>query len=82
MVGGKDKVVLRTAEGSYTTVLTAPMGGRAPILASGDFTEDGTADLAVGHGTNTPFTQGFGVVGWRPICAQARPTSTGSRRFA
>lgn len=57
VIGGKDKVVLRTADGIYTTVLTAPMGGRAPILTSGDFTEDGTADLAVGYWTNTPFTQ-------------------------
>ncbi|MGY4905559.1 FG-GAP-like repeat-containing protein [Streptomyces sp. 900116325] len=57
VVGGKDKVVLRTADGIYTTVLTAPMGGRAPVLTSGDFTGDGTADLAVGYWTNTPFTQ-------------------------
>ncbi|MGW9134500.1 integrin-like protein [Streptomyces sp. NPDC055681] len=57
VVGGKDKVVLRTADGIYTTVLTASMGGRAPIITSGDFTEDGTADLAVGYWTNTPFTQ-------------------------
>ncbi|MEU1457704.1 FG-GAP repeat protein [Streptomyces avermitilis] len=57
VIGGKDKVVLRTADGIYTTVLTAPMGGRAPILTTGDFTEDGTADLAIGYWTNTPFTQ-------------------------
>lgn len=57
VVGGKDKVVLRTADGIYTTVLTAPMGGRSPVLTSGDFTGDGTADLAVGYWTNTPFTQ-------------------------
>jgi hypothetical protein len=57
VIGGKDKVVLRAAHGVLTTVLTAPMGGHAPVLTSGDFTEDGTADLAVGYWTNTPFTQ-------------------------
>lgn len=29
-----------------------------------------------------PIPQGFGVVGWHPICAQARSTSTRSRRCA
>ncbi|MEU4091266.1 integrin-like protein [Streptomyces sp. NPDC026673] len=57
VIGGKDKVVLRTADGIYTTVLTAPMGGRAPVLTTGDFTGDGTDDLAVGYWTTTPFTQ-------------------------
>ncbi|MGW3663871.1 integrin-like protein [Streptomyces sp. NPDC005141] len=57
VIGGKDKVVLRTADGIHTTVVTAPMGGHAPILTTGDFTEDGTADLAIGYWTTTPFTQ-------------------------
>ncbi|MET9900353.1 FG-GAP and VCBS repeat-containing protein [Streptomyces sp. NPDC006446] len=57
VIGGRDKVVLRTADGIHTTVVTAPMGGHAPVLAVGDFTEDGTADLAVGYWTKTPFTQ-------------------------
>ncbi|KAA0929749.1 FG-GAP-like repeat-containing protein [Streptomyces apricus] len=57
VVGGKDKVVLRTADGLAATVVTAPMGGRAPALATGDFTGDGAADLAVGYWTNDPFTQ-------------------------
>ncbi|MEU6029314.1 FG-GAP and VCBS repeat-containing protein [Streptomyces tauricus] len=57
VVGGKDKVVLRTADGLAATVVGAPMGGRAPILTTGDFTGDGAADLAVGYWTNDPFTQ-------------------------
>ncbi|MDQ1037693.1 hypothetical protein QFZ75_004109 [Streptomyces sp. V3I8] len=57
VVGGKDKVVLRTADGLAATVVTAAMGGRAPVLTTGDFTGDGAADLAVGYWTNDPFTQ-------------------------
>ncbi|MGW4386564.1 FG-GAP-like repeat-containing protein [Streptomyces sp. NPDC004685] len=60
VIGGTDKVVARVAQGEdsmVTTVVTAPMGGHAPILATGDFTGDGTADLAVGYWTKTPFTQ-------------------------
>ncbi|MCX4235692.1 FG-GAP-like repeat-containing protein [Streptomyces ortus] len=57
VVGGRDKVVLRTADGLAATVVSAPMGGRAPILTTGDFTGDGAADLAVGYWTNDPFTQ-------------------------
>jgi hypothetical protein len=57
VVGGRDKVVLRTADGLAATVVSAPMGGRAPILTTGYFTGDGAADLAVGYWTNDPFTQ-------------------------
>ncbi|WAU78769.1 FG-GAP and VCBS repeat-containing protein [Streptomyces sp. Qhu-G9] len=57
VTGGRDKVVLRTADGLSSTVVTAPMGGRAPILTTGDFTGDGAADLAVGYWTTDPFTQ-------------------------
>ncbi|WP_308013257.1 FG-GAP and VCBS repeat-containing protein [Streptomyces beigongshangae] len=57
VTGGRDKVVLRTADGLAATVVTAPMGGRAPVLTTGDFTGDGAADLAVGYWTNDPFTQ-------------------------
>ncbi|MFF7237606.1 FG-GAP-like repeat-containing protein [Streptomyces collinus] len=60
VIGGKDKVVARVAQGEdsmIATVVTAPMGGRAPVLATGDFTGDGTADLAVGYWSTTPFTQ-------------------------
>ncbi|MGW6011462.1 FG-GAP-like repeat-containing protein [Streptomyces sp. NPDC055210] len=57
VVGGRDKVVLRTADGLAATVVSAPMGGRAPVLTTGDFTGDGAADLAVGYWTNDPFTQ-------------------------
>lgn len=58
VIGGRDRVVLRTADGILTTVLDAPMGGRAAILATGDFTADGTADLALAYWTvDAPFTQ-------------------------
>ncbi|MFD3378442.1 MULTISPECIES: integrin-like protein [unclassified Streptomyces] len=58
VIGGRDKVVLRTADGILTTVLDAPMGGRAPVLATGDFTADGTTDLALAYWTvDAPFTQ-------------------------
>ncbi|MFD0308351.1 FG-GAP-like repeat-containing protein [Streptomyces sp. NPDC127119] len=57
VVGGRDKVVLRTADGLAATVVSAPMGGRAPVLTTGDFTGDGAADLAVGYWANDPFTQ-------------------------
>ncbi|GGW62208.1 hypothetical protein GCM10010503_44320 [Streptomyces lucensis JCM 4490] len=60
VIGGRDKVVARVAQGEdsmVATVVTAPMGGRAPVLATGDFTGDGKADLAVGYWSKTPFTQ-------------------------
>jgi hypothetical protein len=61
VIGGKDKVVARVAQGEdsmVTTVVAAPMGGRAPVLATGDFDSDGTADLAVAYWTaGDPNTQ-------------------------
>jgi hypothetical protein len=61
LIGGKDKVVARVAQGEdsmVTTVVAAPMGGRAPVLATGDFDGDGTADLAVAYWTEgDPNTQ-------------------------
>jgi hypothetical protein len=63
VIGGRDKVVLRAVVNGgedvvLTTVLAAPMGDRAPVLATGDFTADGTADLAIGYWTvDQPFTQ-------------------------
>lgn len=61
VVGGTDKVVARVIQGEdsmITTVVTAPMGGRAPVLATGDFDSDGTADLAVAYWTaGAPTTQ-------------------------
>ncbi|MFI6088440.1 FG-GAP-like repeat-containing protein [Streptomyces sp. NPDC051218] len=55
VVGGTDKVVARVIQGEdslVTTVVAAPMGGRAPVLATGDFDSDGTADLAVAYWTS------------------------------
>ncbi|MER5299326.1 FG-GAP-like repeat-containing protein [Streptomyces lasiicapitis] len=61
VVGGTDKVVARVIVGEdsmVTTVVAAPMGGRAPVLATGDFDSDGTADLAVAYWTaGVPHTQ-------------------------
>ncbi|MER6158720.1 integrin-like protein [Streptomyces sp. NPDC001868] len=63
VVGGRDKVVVRAVvdDGEdlvITTVLAAPMGGRAPVLATGDFTADGTDDLALAyHTVDAPSTQ-------------------------
>lgn len=63
VVGGRDKVVVRAAVNNgedlvVTTVLATPMGGRAPLLATGDFTADGTDDLALAYHTiNAPYTR-------------------------
>lgn len=63
VIGGRDKVVLRAVvdDGEdvvTTTVLATPMGGRAPLLATGDFTADGTDDLALAfHTINAPYTR-------------------------
>ncbi|MGE6735995.1 FG-GAP repeat protein [Streptomyces sp. NPDC059900] len=61
VVGGTDKVVARVIQGEdsmVTTIVTAPMGGRAPVLATGDFDGDSTADLAVAYWTaGNPSTQ-------------------------
>ncbi|OEV11136.1 integrin-like protein [Streptomyces nanshensis] len=61
VIGGTDKVVARVAQGEdsmVTTVVAAPTGGRAPVLATGDFDGDGTADLAVAYWTaGAPSTQ-------------------------
>ncbi|MFI2033390.1 integrin-like protein [Streptomyces bottropensis] len=63
VVGGRDTVAMRAVvdDGEdlvITTVLTTPMGGRAPILATGDFTADGIDDLALAYHTiDAPSTQ-------------------------
>ncbi|MFC8125609.1 FG-GAP-like repeat-containing protein [Streptomyces sp. NPDC057302] len=54
VIGGTDKVVARVIQGEdsmVTTVVAAPMGGRAPVLTTGDFDSDGTPDLAVAYWT-------------------------------
>ncbi|MEU1038095.1 FG-GAP and VCBS repeat-containing protein [Streptomyces sp. NPDC005551] len=58
-VGATDKVVLKAGGGATTTVFTGAMGGRAPVLTTGDFDggDDGVADLAAGYWSTTPFTQ-------------------------
>ncbi|WJV44151.1 FG-GAP repeat protein [Streptomyces flavofungini] len=61
VVGGTGKVVARVIVGEdsmVTTVVAAPMGGRAPALATGDFDSDGVVDLAVAYWTaGAPSTQ-------------------------
>ncbi|WP_431771991.1 FG-GAP repeat protein [Streptomyces cucumeris] len=61
VVGGTDKVVARVIQGEdsmVTTMVSAPMGGRAPVLTTGDFDSDGTADLALAYWTaGSPSTQ-------------------------
>ncbi|MEW2400917.1 integrin-like protein [Streptomyces sp. NPDC046862] len=58
VIGATDKVVLAPGGGSRSTVVSAPMGGRAPVLTTGDFDNDGTADLALAYWTvNQPYTQ-------------------------
>ncbi|MFG3369776.1 FG-GAP-like repeat-containing protein [Streptomyces sp. NPDC048156] len=61
VIGGTDKVVARVIQGEdsmVTTVVAAPMGGRAPVLATGDFDSDGIGDLAVAYWTaGNPNTQ-------------------------
>ncbi|MFG2307390.1 FG-GAP and VCBS repeat-containing protein [Streptomyces sp. NPDC048566] len=58
-VGATDAVVLKRRGAPATTVFTGAMGGRAPVLAAGDFdgSDDGTADLATAYWSTTPFTQ-------------------------
>ncbi|TPQ21738.1 FG-GAP-like repeat-containing protein [Streptomyces sporangiiformans] len=58
-VGATDKVVLRTAAGALSTVFTDHMGGRAPVLTTGDFdAADDTTDLAVAYwAVNAPYTR-------------------------
>ncbi|MFE6166131.1 integrin-like protein [Streptomyces sp. NPDC056486] len=61
VIGGTDKVVARVIQGEdsmITTIVAAPMGGRAPVLATGDFDSDATTDLAVAYWTaGNPNTQ-------------------------
>ncbi|MEU8644692.1 integrin-like protein [Streptomyces sp. NPDC048674] len=58
-IGATDKVVLKQGGGPATTVFTGAMGGRAPVLAAGDFdgSDDGVPDLATGYWSTAPFTQ-------------------------
>ncbi|MFF3817401.1 FG-GAP-like repeat-containing protein [Streptomyces bluensis] len=57
-IGATDTVLLAPNGGPLSTVVTASMGGRAPALTTGDFDNDGTADLAVAYWTrNQPYTQ-------------------------
>ncbi|WP_338897004.1 FG-GAP repeat protein [Streptomyces sp. TG1A-60] len=81
VIGGRDRVVLTAVvDGGedvvVTTVLATPMGGRAPLLATGDFTADGTDDLAVAfHTVNAPHTRSH-VRLWAWDAAERRMVNT------
>ncbi|WP_419999342.1 FG-GAP-like repeat-containing protein [Streptomyces boninensis] len=61
VTGGNDKVAAFVAQGEdamITTIVTAPMGGGAPSLTTGDYDGDGTADLALSYwNAGAPSTQ-------------------------
>ncbi|MGW0536998.1 FG-GAP-like repeat-containing protein [Streptomyces sp. NPDC003032] len=59
-IGGKDKVVANLNPYAARTepVMAKPMGGRAPVMTSGDFDSDGRPELAVAYYTeNAPDIQ-------------------------
>ncbi|WP_079107297.1 FG-GAP and VCBS repeat-containing protein [Streptomyces sp. NRRL S-1521] len=59
-VGGKDRVVanLNPLAARTEPLMGDRMGGRAPVMATGDFDSDGRDDLAVAfHTRNQPYTQ-------------------------
>ncbi|MEU6125972.1 FG-GAP-like repeat-containing protein [Streptomyces sp. NPDC047123] len=59
-IGGKDRVVVNYNPYAAVTepLMADRMGGRAPVLTTGDFDSDGRADLALAYYTqNQPYTQ-------------------------
>ncbi|QEV19213.1 FG-GAP-like repeat-containing protein [Streptomyces alboniger] len=59
-IGAKDKVVANFNPYAARTkpVMTYPMGGRAPVMTTGDFNSDGRPEVAVAYYTqNQPHTQ-------------------------
>ncbi len=59
-IGAKDKVVANLNPYAARTepVMARPMGGRAPVMATGDFDSDGRPELTVAYYTqNQPHTQ-------------------------
>ncbi|ATL29239.1 FG-GAP-like repeat-containing protein [Streptomyces formicae] len=54
-IGAKDKVVYNSKPGAATTGLLMDdrMGGRAPVMTTGDFDEDGLTELAVAFYTES-----------------------------
>ncbi|MWA12453.1 FG-GAP repeat protein [Streptomyces sp. BA2] len=67
-IGGKDQVVANFNPLAADTrpVMADRMGGRAPVLTTGDFDTDGLPDLALGYYTqNQPYTQShIRLYGW------------------
>ncbi|WP_371528114.1 integrin alpha [Streptomyces sp. NBC_01283] len=67
-IGGKDKVVANFNPFAADTqpLMADRMGGRAPVMATGDFDTDGLPDLALGYYTqNQPYTQShLRLYGW------------------
>ncbi|WPO72491.1 FG-GAP repeat protein [Streptomyces sp. KN37] len=59
-IGGKDKVVANLNPFAARTepVMADRMGGRAPVMTTGDFDSDGRPELAIAYYTqNQPYTQ-------------------------
>ncbi|WP_409058780.1 FG-GAP-like repeat-containing protein [Streptomyces sp. SYP-A7185] len=67
-IGGKDKVVANFNPLAADTqpLMADRMGGRAPVMATGDFDTDGLPDLALAYYTkNQPYTQShLRLYGW------------------
>lgn len=67
-IGGKDQVVANVNPYAADTrpVMADRMGGRAPVLTTGDFNTDGLPDLALGYYTKgQPYTQShLRLYGW------------------
>lgn len=67
-IGAKDKVVANynPLTASTSTLMADRMGGRAPVMTTGDFNTDGLPDLALGYYTqNQPYTQShLRLYGW------------------
>ncbi|TGB07519.1 FG-GAP-like repeat-containing protein [Streptomyces sp. MZ04] len=67
-IGGKDKVVanFNPLTAGTSTVMADRMGGRAPVMTTGDFNNDSLPDLALGYYTqNQPYTQShLRLYGW------------------
>ncbi|MFF1693408.1 FG-GAP repeat protein [Streptomyces sp. NPDC058257] len=67
-IGGKDQIVgnFNPLAADTKPLMSDRMGGRAPVMTTGDFDNDGLDDLALGYYTkNQPYTQShIRLYGW------------------